>query len=172
MSRILAYLGQAAVYGAIALVLGTFATRPTYQRFPDDKAQILLSFSHVGQRMEPCRKPTQEELEATAANMRRTEICGRERVPVYVELLLADERIYGASLPPTGLSRDGASQAYERFEVPPGRHRLVARLRDSARGEGFDFESEIEVDLRAGQNFVVDFRGELGGFLFGPRGPG
>jgi hypothetical protein len=172
MPRPLAYLGQGIIYAAIALVLGYFATSPSYQRFPDDKAQILLSFSHVGQRKEACRKPTQEELEATAANMRRTEICGRERVPVYVELRLADELIYGASLPPTGLSRDGASQAYERFEVPPGRHRLVARLRDSARDEGFDFEGEIEVDLRPGQNFVVDFRGELGGFIFGPRVPG
>ena len=40
------------------------------------------------------------------------------------------------------------------------------RLRDSARSESFDYEREVEVDLVPGQNFVVDFRAEAGGFIF------
>ena len=48
-------------------------------------------------------------------------------------------------------------------------YELVARLRDSARESGFDYEGTAEVELRPGENYVVDFRSELGGFLFGPN---
>ena len=50
--------------------------------------------------------------------------------------------------------------------VSAGRHRLVARLRDSDRTEGFDYEHEAEIELAPGQNFVVDFRAVSGGFIF------
>ncbi len=53
--------------------------------------------------------------------------------------------------------------------VEPGRHALSVRLRDSARESGFDYEKEATVELRPGENLVVDFRSELGGFLFSPQ---
>ena len=158
-------LGQVLVYGIIAVTLAVFANGPTYVRFPEDKAQIVLSFSHGAQRKGGCRKPTAEELAEMPANMRRQEICPRERLPVLVELKLDDELLIAASLPPSGLSGDGRSQIYRRFQVDPGRHRLVARLRDSDRQEGFDYERAATVELAPGQNLVVDFRSEMGGFL-------
>ena len=69
-------------------------------------------------------------------------------------------------LPPAGLHGDGASAVYRRFAVKAGRHRLVAGLRDIERTEGFDYEGAAEVELAPGQNFVVDFRSETGGFIF------
>ena len=57
MPKPLAFVGQAVVYGAIAVLLGYFSTNPTYQHFPADKAQLVISFTHVGQRATPCRKP-------------------------------------------------------------------------------------------------------------------
>ncbi len=166
MPKPLAYLGQAVVYGAIAALLGYFSTNPAYRHFPADKAQLVLSFTHVGQRATPCRKLTREEIEALAANMRRAEVCERERLPLYVELALGDETLFSASLPPTGLSRDGAAHLHERFTVTPGRHVLRLGLRDSARASGFDYETEAVIELRPGQSFVVDFRPEFGGFRF------
>ena len=47
-----------------------------------------------------------------------------------------------------------------------GRHWLVARLRDSDRTEGLDYESAAEGELAPDQDFVVDFRSETGGFIF------
>jgi len=166
MLKLLAYLGQVVVYGVIAVLLGYFSTSPAYQRFPADKAQLVLSFTHVGQRVTPCRKLTREEIEALAANMRRAEVCERERLPLYVELVLGGDLLFSASLPPTGLSRDGAAHLHERFTVATGRHVLRLGLRDSARTEGFDYETEAIIELHPGQSFVVDFRPEFGGFRF------
>jgi len=165
-----AYLGQAVVYGAIALLLGYLSTSPAYERFPADKAQLVLSFTHIGQRATPCRKLTPAEIEELAANMRRAEVCERERLPLYVELNLGGETLFSASLPPTGLARDGSAQMHERFTVAPGRHLLRVGLRDSARATGFDYESEVTIELRQGQSFVVDFRPDFGGFLFNKQG--
>ena len=50
--------------------------------------------------------------------------------------------------------------------MAPGRHDLRLGLRDSARTSGFDYESELAVELRPGQNFVIDFRPEFGGFRY------
>ena len=167
MSRGLAYLGQAVVYGLVALCLGAFATWPAYRAFPEGKAELLLAFSHNGQRKEECRKLSREEMAEIAANMRRSEVCGRERLPVAVELAISGDVIYRDLLQPTGLSSDGASQVYQSFVVEPGRHEIVARLRDSDRETGFDEESRATVALAAGQRLVIDFRADMGGFLFG-----
>ena len=55
---------------------------------------------------------------------------------------------------------------HQRFAVQPGRHVLTARLRDSEREQGYDYEREQEIELVPRQNFVIDFRAETGGFVF------
>jgi hypothetical protein len=64
------------------------------------------------------------------------------------------------------LAHDGPSRVYRSFIVAPGRHRLVIRLRDSARASGFDYTRAAEVELAPSQNFVIDFRPEGDGFIF------
>jgi hypothetical protein len=83
-----------------------------------------------------------------------------------VELAVDGELLYRDWLPPSGLAGDGTSTAYERFVVAPGRHVVTARLRDSRRELGFDYEHEQVVELVAGQNLVIDFRADTGGFRF------
>lgn len=170
MPSVLAVLGQGLVYGLIALVLGYFSVNPAYQRFSSDAAQVILSFSHTGQRKEKCRKPTREEIEATAANMRRPEICQRERLPVAVELRLSDKLLYSEIVRPAGLSRDGASRVYKRLMIAPGHYRLAVRLRDGPEDSGFNYEGATNIDLAPGENYVIDFRSEMGGFLFSRAG--
>ncbi|MCI0431153.1 MAG: carboxypeptidase-like regulatory domain-containing protein [Rhodospirillales bacterium] len=162
----LRFVGQAAVYAAIALLLGYFAQSPLYSAFPDDMAQIKLSFVHGAEPRGECRRLTQEELEKLAPNMRKPIDCPRQRLPLLVELLVDGEPLYRASVEPTGLSGDGPSRVYERFTVSPGGHLVTVRLRDSARAEGFDYERTEQVVLRPGQNLAIDFRAETGGFLF------
>lgn len=129
-------------------------------------AMIKLGFAHGADRVEPCRQRTPEELQALPPNMRRPQECARERMPVVIEIHLDGELLYRDSLPPTGLAKDGPSRVYQRFAVPPGRHELVARLRDSRREEGFDYEKRAVVDLAPQQSLAIDFRPETGGFIF------
>lgn len=166
MTRPLAILGQALAYLLFAAVLGVFSAAPSYTYLEPDRALIKLSFSHAAQRKGECRRLTPEEIAALPPNMRRTQDCPRERLPVLVELVLDGRVVARELLPPAGLHGDGASAVYRRFPVTTGRHRLVARLRDSDRTEGFDYESAAEIELAPGQNFVVDFRSETGGFIF------
>lgn len=158
------YLGQLLVYLPFALVVGYFSAAPDYAREPADQAVIKFAVAHGATKRGECREASAEELARLAPNMRRPRICPRERLPVAVEFELDGKRLYAASLPPTGLSGDGPSRAYERFVVTPGRYRLVARLRDSGRAFGFDAVTEAQVDLAPGQSLAVDFVPHSGGF--------
>jgi hypothetical protein len=164
MARPLRYLGQGAVYLLLALAIGYFSDRPAYTHFPPDMALIKLSFAHGAQK-EECRRRTAEELAKLAPNMRRTMVCSRERLPVAVELVLDGEPLYQEVLAPTGLAGDGPSRTYQRFAVPPGRHELVVRLRDSDREVGFDYERTATIELKPAQSLAIDFRAEMGGFI-------
>ncbi|MGI9415368.1 MAG: hypothetical protein ACR2PM_16960 [Hyphomicrobiales bacterium] len=160
------WLGQAAVYAVIAVVLGFFASEPAYRHFAADQALIKLTFTHGGKHRGGCRRRTAKELQELAPNMRRPFDCPRDRLPVVVELDVDDETVYRASLEPTGLHGDGPSILYKGFPVPTGEHRIAVRLRDSERSSGFDYESESTQSLKPAQLLVIQFREEAGGFTF------
>ncbi|UCH52717.1 MAG: hypothetical protein JSW09_08910 [Pseudomonadota bacterium] len=164
--RPLAIVGQLVAYAAFMAVIGYFAAAPAYSPFPSDQAQIKLSFRHTGPPKVECRRLTPEEIAKLAPNMRRAVDCPRERLPIAVEVELDGKILYAATLPPTGIWKDGSSKIYETFAVLPGRHTLTARLRDSRRAEGFDHTRREEIELRPRQNFVIEFRGDRGGFIF------
>jgi hypothetical protein len=166
MTATLRYAGQAVVLLLFMAIIGTFADSPAYVHHPPGLALIKLSFSHGAERKGECRRLSAEEIARLAPNMRRPTQCPRERLPVHVELALDGNLVYRGTLPPAGLSGDGPSRVYERFPVAPGAHRIAVRLRDTARAEGFDHERTEIVELKPGQNFVVDFRSDAGGFIF------
>jgi len=117
------------------------------------------------------RRYTHEELTNTPFGERRATSCERGRWPVYVELDLDGKPLYRGTHEPAGLWNDGPSSVYARFEVPAGRHRLDARLRDGAAQTGFGYTGTATVELEPGENFVVDFRAAEGGFTFAPPAP-
>lgn len=160
------YAGQALLYAAFATSIGAFASWPTYHQVAKDSAQIKLSFNHSGARVEDCRKLTSEELSKLPSNKRRPNNCSRERLPFTIQLIIDGTPIYEAVLKPSGLSGDGQAQTYKKFIVTAGRHVILARLRDSKRTEGFDYESNFEAVLAPWQNLAIDFKAEQGGFLF------
>ena len=157
--------GQAVVYAGFAVLIGYFASAPAYRYFNGRDAVLSVSFSHGAQRKGDCHKRTREELQKLAPNMRKPVSCPRERLPLVVELELDGKPLYTASLPPTGLSKDGPSHLYKKFVIPTGHHTLVARLRDSNRAEGFDYDARFDIDLAPAQNLALDFRRDIGGFV-------
>lgn len=166
MGRTLAWVGQAALYGIFALIIGVFATWPPYRHLPPDEALIKLSFSHHGQPVSECRERSAEELAKLPPNMRVSRVCPRERSPVAVEIDLDGAPLYRDVIAPSGLSRDGASTVYRRFPVKAGEHDLAVRLKDSVRASGYTHVRSERVRLQPAQILVVDLSADKGGLFF------
>jgi hypothetical protein len=165
MVKPLPLLGQGLAYAAFAAIVGVLSIEPSWSPLHEDEAVIRLSLAHTGQRKADCRVLRPEEIAALPPNMRRPQDCPRERLPVTVQLDIDGHTLYAQTLRPSGFWKDGASHVYQRFPVRAGHHRLTARLRDSAHQEGFEYERHFDIDIAAGQNVVIDFLPQQGGFI-------
>jgi hypothetical protein len=160
-----ALIGQVILYGAFAAFIGYFATSPRYHQIPADVALIKLSMSHLGER--ECRKRTPEELAKLPPNMRAPLECPRERSDTAVHVDLDGQPLLRAIMHPTGLSKDGISTIYRRFEVKAGEHTLSVKMNDNvAQQADFKFVKEERISLKPAQVLVVDFNPDKGGLFF------
>ena len=166
MHSVLRYAMQFVAYAVIAVLLGYFATLPSYRYGDAGQASVKVALSHAADRVKPCVQLTPEQIAELAANMRRTEVCERERLPLILELDIDGKPVLRLTAQPSGLWNDGPASIYERFEVAPGEHLVAVRLRDTARAQGWDWETSATVDLKAGRYFTVTFKPETGGFNF------
>ncbi|MDH3758935.1 MAG: hypothetical protein OEV10_06805 [Gammaproteobacteria bacterium] len=157
---------QALTYAAFAVVLGYLSASPAYDYAAEEYATVKLSLSHAANRVKPCVRLTPKEIAELAPNMRRPEKCERERLPLTVEFEIDGEIVTRIEAAPSGLWNDGPASVYERFEVAPGTHTIIARLRESDRPDGWDYVHSETVTLLAGRYFTVTFRAETGGFSF------
>lgn len=156
---------QVPAYAAFAAFIGYFSSAPEYRHLAPDRAVVKLSFSHAGERKEPCRERSAAELAKLSPNMRAPLDCPRERSNVVVEVEMDGELIYRISVAPSGLRHDLPSTVYRRLVVPAGAHTFRARLADGPGGE-FRHRAEASVKLEAGRVFVIDFVAARGGFQF------
>jgi len=159
-------LGQVVAFTLFAIGIGYFSNSPSYTYHDPKMALIMVSFSHASERKEECRHFTAKEIAALAPNMRRPLDCPRARVPIYLEIIMDGNTLLNKSYNPTGLAKDGSASIFEHIPVKPGQHQLVAKLRDSNREDGFDYESKVSFTLAPRELFVIDFRKDLGGFYF------
>lgn len=154
------------LYAAFGLVIGYFSFWPRYRYADSAMAQIKISFSHAADRVEPCVRLTPQQMAELAPNMRRAEVCERARLPLTLEVELDGRVALARTEEPSGLWDDGPASVYARLDVAPGRHRLTARLRDSARGDGWDYTHSEDIALEAGRYYTLTFTAESGGFEF------
>jgi hypothetical protein len=162
----LALAGQALFYGLFALIIGIFSTWPRYTHLDPDRSLIKLSFSYHGEPVGECRERSPEELAKLAPNMRALMICPRERSPIRVKIDLDGQPLFEGSAPPAGLSKDGASTLYRRFEVPAGEHLVSVKMTDNVRITDFNLVREEKVNLQPAQIMVIDVRKDRGGIFF------
>jgi hypothetical protein len=161
--RVLAWLGQALLYGLFALLIGLFSRWPPYRHLAEDQSLIKLSFSHHGRHVSACKVQSAAELARLPPNMRAPSICPRERAPVIVELELDGKQVLRRVAAPSGLSKDGASSVYHRLQVTAGEHLVQVRLKDGPEDGGFDYQREARVTLLPGRVLVIDFDAAKGG---------
>jgi hypothetical protein len=160
------HVGQLVAYAAFIVLLATFSVWPQLHLLAEDEAIVSLSFSHAAKRVGECRQLSQEELMALPPNMRKPEDCPRERHPLQIVLLMNDQTLYQAALPPTGLWADGKSTAYQRIRVSAGVHDFAIRMNDSGASGSFDFENSSTINLLPGENLVVYFDADDQQFRF------
>lgn len=162
MSKFVQFL----LYVVFAVFIGYFSIAPRYQYADPGLASIKLSLSHAAKRVKECVTLTPDEINARARSGESLNECERERLPLTVEIEIDGETVLRVSAAPSGLWNDGPASVYERLNVAAGRHTITARLRDSARDNGWDYEYTETVELRPGRYFTVGFRAETGGFAF------
>jgi hypothetical protein len=165
VKSVLRALAQLLLYVPLMALIGTFSSHPQFRQLAPDQALVRLSFIHAAARKHACRERSAAELAKLAPNMRAALDCPRERAAVLVELELDGKVVLERTVPPTGLRHDGAAVAYYRLPVPAGRHRVVARLRDTPEG-GFNHRREATLELAPGAVLLIDFDAAKGGFVF------
>ncbi|MCP4048998.1 MAG: hydrogenase iron-sulfur subunit, partial [Gammaproteobacteria bacterium] len=159
-------VGVALAWGLFAVVSVIFTVWPRFSQLAEGNAIISLTFSHAGQRLEECRKRSQEELNKLPPNMRKPSDCPRERHAVRVSFSADDEMLYEQNLLPSGVWKDGESTIYNRIELPVGDYNFFVGMSDSGREEGFDYTGQTELTLTEGQHVVVEFNGLQETFVF------
>lgn len=164
MAKPAAIVGQIILYGAFAAFIGYFATEPKYHQIPDDIALVKLSMSHLGGR--ECRKRTPEELAKMPPNMRAPLDCPRGRSDIKLLVELDGKPVFETVMHPTGLSRDGISTVYKRFELKAGTYQLAVKMNDNLINPGFNFVKEEQITLKPAQVMVIDFNPDKGGLFF------
>ena len=70
------------LYGGFAASIAYLSAAPGYRLLGESEAMLSLSFSHAAERVEACRRLSQEELQSLPPNMRKPDDCPRERHPV------------------------------------------------------------------------------------------
>ena len=155
---------QIALYAGFAYMVGYLSFWPTYQYASPDMAVVKVSLSHATNRVAPCIELTPQQIAELAPNMRRSQLCERERLPLLLELDVDGELALRIESLPSGMWEDGNASVYERFDLTPGAHRIAARLRDTARSDGWDYSHEENVIFAAGRYRTITFKPEKGGF--------
>jgi len=155
---------QIAIYAGFAFMVGYLSFWPKYQYAAPDVANVKISLSHATNHAAPCIKLTPQQIAELAPNMRRSQLCERLRLPLHLELDVDGDTVLRIEALPSGMWEDGNAAVYERFDLAPGEHRIAARLRDTARTEGWDYSYEEDVVFAAGRYRTITFQAEKGGF--------
>ncbi len=166
MINVLRYLLQVIAYAVFAIVVGYLSFWPRYQYASADVAAIKLSLSHATERVVPCVELTPQQVAELAPNMQRTQSCERQRLPLILQLSIDGETTFEYEALPSGLWEDGPASIYQRFDLEPGAHTIMVRLRDTAREDGWDYTHTEDVTLIAGRYMTITFKAENGGFAF------
>ena len=155
---------QIVLYAGFAYAVGYLSFWHRYHYASPNVAAVKVSLSHAANHVKPCVKLTPQQIAELAPNMRRSVLCERQRLPLIFELDVDGNAALRIKALPSGLWGDGLSSVYERFDLPPGEHRIGTRIRDTARTDGWDYVYEEDVTFAAGRYRTITFKPEKGGF--------
>ncbi len=157
---------QALAFALFYLSAVAFSAWPAFSLLQPGAAMVSLSITHTGQRIQECRKFTQQELDELPPNMRRPSDCPREKHPIRVVFSANGQELYVKEVAPSGIWNDGSSTIYARFPLPSGEYNLSIAMSDSGKADGFDYVSDLEITLQPEQHLVISFDSSISEFIF------
>lgn len=120
--------GPARVVGAVLAVCATAGlvvlSGVTLVVEESDDGLVRLSWRAVGERIEKCRVPSEEELAALPPHMRQKEICEGHLAPFALEVRLDGEPVVDREVRPAGARQDRPTYVFDEIPVAPGSHDL------------------------------------------------
>ncbi|MDH3993646.1 MAG: hypothetical protein OEV47_12080 [Gammaproteobacteria bacterium] len=152
------YLGQALLYALFFVPLAYVTHLPRHTHLEQDMAVLKVAVRHAGKTVGECRPIEGAEYDNLPSNMKRQEVCPRERSPLRLELILDGESLYRASVSASGLHSDGVSSMYRRFTIPAGKHHLRLLMNDDVAIEGHTWQLEQDIELQPAQVMVASFK--------------
>ena len=158
MRRAHALIGQGVLYALFFVPLVLLTTTPVFQAQAPEMATLKLAVRHAGAIVGECETLSDEAYEKLPANMKRIEICPRERSPLRIELVLDGKTLYRNQIPASGFHNDGLASMYSRFTVPAGTHHLVLKMSDDGDETGFSWTLEQNIELQPRQVMVATFK--------------
>jgi hypothetical protein len=158
MDKTKRYLGQVLLYGLFFVPLVYITNSPPYSHQQADMATLKVAVRHAGKVVGECTRLSSEQYANLPANMKRPEVCPRERSSLRLQLQLDDDTLYAETVPASGLHSDGVSSIYLRFSVPAGQHRLRLAMNDDVAVEGNTWQLDRDINLAERQVVVVGFK--------------
>ena len=152
------YLGQAVLYALFFLPIVYITQQPTYTHLEQDMAVLKVAVRHAGKIIGECTPLTGADYDKLPSNMKRPEICPRERSPLQLELLIDGQSLYRATVPASGLHNDGVSSMYQRFELPAGKHHLQLLMSDDSASRAPTWQLSQDIELVPAQVMVATFK--------------
>jgi hypothetical protein len=120
--------------------------------------------SHLGGR--ECRKRTPEELPSCRPTCARRWIARAVAPTSSCGSNSTTSPCYETVMHPTGLSKDGISTVYKRFELKAGSYKLAVKMNDNLVNPGWNHVKEEQVTLKPARVLVIDFNPDKGGLFF------
>jgi len=121
-----------AAIGAVLAVLATVGlvalSDIPYGAERSEEATIRLSWRAVGERIEECRVPSEEELAALPPHMRRKEICEGKLAPFQLDVSIDGRPVHSGKIHASGARQDRLTYVFKEFRVSPCRHELKVRF--------------------------------------------
>jgi len=158
MPRLARYPGQVLLYALFFVPLAYLTSAPAYQPQAPEMATLKLALRHAGKTVGECTPVTGAAYDKMPANMRRPEICPRERSPLRVRLLLDDTVLYSETIQASGLHRDGLTSIYKRFTIPAGHYRISLLMNDDVAEDVYTWQLQQQVELVPAQVMVISFK--------------
>lgn len=92
------------------------------------EAVLRLSWRTRGERVEECRRPSEQELASLPVHMRREEVCEGRVLPYHLRVELDGRTVVDDTVRPAGARGDRPLYVYHEVPVQPGSHHLAVRF--------------------------------------------